>query len=160
MGADLYIDSEMKKAQKEHESVFDELVKQRDRATDVGVKSIIQNAIEKALDDLYPPQAYFRDSYNSQNVLWTINLSWWTNISPMCDDKGRLSVTGCKKFLLFIEGTPHVMPTRKKLVEMGADFSQEKTLGDWHEHFRNKRQELIDFLKHAIELNESIQCSL
>jgi hypothetical protein len=41
-------------------------------------------------NNLHNAKAYFRDSYNMSNVLWTLNLSWWQDVLPLLDEKLEL----------------------------------------------------------------------
>src|SRR6185437_1103411 len=40
--------------------------------------------------NLHNSKAYFRDSYNLSNVLWTLGLSWWRDVLPFLNEQLEL----------------------------------------------------------------------
>lgn len=100
--------------------------------------------------DLYGAAgAYFRDSYNSTNLLWQFGLSWWQDIIPMLDADGLLQPA-------------RVAELSKMLGDREDQFKAniaDLRRRDRH-YFTEKRVELLAFLQDAIRANEAVRCSL
>ena len=99
MGADLYIQSLYRPHRERWEPQFDAAVKRRDS---LPADSPEFAEAQKQVDDCFEQmlsQGYFRDPYNNWDLLWQFGMSWWTDVIPMLDDDGRLSVAGAKKLL-------------------------------------------------------------
>ena len=161
MGADLYIQSIRDKAEKEHRPEFDAAVKKRstfERGTPEA--DAAQVYVDAAFSKLFPEDGYFRDSYNATSVLRTWGLSWWVDVIPMLTDEGFLTVDGTRALLDRLRSRPRVFPTIEQIVEQFGRVDEKNTIEGWHEYFADKQRRLIQFLEHAIELNEPIRCSL
>lgn len=104
---------------------------------------------------------YFRDSYNGSNVLWTLNLSWWNDVTPMLKN-GELKGKNLIKFRDMVVNAKQVEITEEYLKEKFCSVSEsgEDSIENWEKYFTTKRQELIEFLNKAIELKQPIDCSL
>ena len=178
MGADVYRQSITKPAHEKWYPIFQEAAKKRDEFSkqkkeqelilahlatadeEVKLTGLIadlatqidaaQGEVEEAYDNMYPDLGYLRDSYNPSSFLWTIDMSWWRDISPKLNKKGFLSVTNIKWFKKEIE-------TREMSnLPVWEDETPEETLA----YFQTRRQYFLDFLQGAIDAKEAIYCSL
>src|SRR6185312_1760536 len=123
------------------------------------------NAAQEEVTNYYElmySEGYFRDSYNCTSVLWTLDLSWWRDVTPLCDDHGDLKGENLVKFREMVASANQWLPSRRQLKKQHAtvDEEGENSLEEWHKYYREKRQKLLAFLDQAIELNTSIHCSL
>jgi hypothetical protein len=153
MGADVYLEKayDKKFADKKetlegfaHDANHDELTEaQKKHMMDV-------------YDDLYKQgDVYYRDSYNSGSVLWAMNLSWWDDVLPMCDDDGYLDADGIRKFLDMVEDAPlHVSQGFQN------NMPSEWTYDDAMKYLQEEADLLISFLKKALDTNDRLSCSL
>jgi len=107
-------------------------------------------------------KAYFRDSYNMGNVLWTLGLSWWIDVLPLLDEKLQLKGENLLRFRDRVVNAGQHLPSSQELREKHAVVTAtgEESIENWHRHYVTKRQELIAFLDRAIENHSSIICSL
>lgn len=155
MGADLYTKSIADPARKQYEEEFQRLCCQRDSALTNEEKGEIQKKIGKCWDLMYPESGYFRDSYNSWNLLWQLDLSWWRDVGKMLDERGYLTPEKAKEFREMVAGRE--LPTPPKAFH-GEGWG-ESTNKVYH-HFVSKKAQLLRFLDKAVELGEPILCSL
>ena len=144
MGADLYMEKSYQKRMQKH-------IKELDKLKD-------DNKQEEAtalLNYLHNDEVYFRDSYNSGNTLWAMNLSWWTDVLPMLDDQGFLGESGIIKLLSLIKRSPlHVSE------DFSRDIPNEWTRSDAMKFLHENRNKLIYFLNQSLLRKERIFCSL
>jgi hypothetical protein len=155
MGADLYIESISSKLQEKYDSAFTKACEKRNCATNSKEKEILQKEVDKIYDKMFG-QGYFRDSYNNSSLFWLMELSWWqTNI----DDEGLMQVEECKKLLEIVKGKkiPTVKELESKLI---GRIDDKEDIQGWHKYFVDKKKKFIKFLEKAIELNETIRCSV
>lgn len=107
---------------------------------------------------------YFRDSYNSWNCLWGLNLSWWRDVSDklVSERTGNMSVANTKKLLKLIEERMKTADDNKHFETLAAEEwgPQKTSRKEMIKHWKKHRRELIRFLKKAIELKSPIKCSL
>jgi hypothetical protein len=146
MGADLYIEKVTLPALEKYKPLFESAAKNRDTAKTEKLKAKWQEKVSKYYDKMYPEKGYFRDSYNGSCVMWTLNLSWWTDIDKFLDEKGHL--TG-EKLSAFI-----------KMVESAQQKFEKDTTNEAKEYYVEKRKKLLAFLKRAKRMKTSIRCSL
>jgi hypothetical protein len=97
---------------------------------------------EQAVDD-----GYFRDPYNDWSVLWKYGLSWWTDITPMLNKEGELSVANTKKFLKMLDDKVFEEKIASESENDKKDYREGATL-------------LKKFLNDAIKLKAPIEASL
>jgi hypothetical protein len=95
MGADLYIEPLHSKHCKSFEPLWRDTIEKRDAAwklygQDSEPGKAAQAKVWEVSGKMYPPELYFRDSYNCFSVLRPFGLSWWRDVSPMCS-RGHLS---------------------------------------------------------------------
>jgi len=112
--------------------------------------------------DLMRCEGYFADSYNHTSVLWTLGLSWWRDVIPMCNEQGDLEGENLKKFREMVAAANQWLPSRRQLKKNGArvEDTGENSLEAWYGYYREKRQRLLAFLDRAIQLNTAVHCSL
>ncbi len=147
MGADLYIPSLYQPNAGRWQEEFDKAVERRDSlpgGSDEREKADAR--VSECFEQMYS-QGYFRDPYNGWDVLWKFGLSWWEDVIPMLDHKGRLSIAGAKRLLTM-------------LTEREGLFEKNVAGTDNEQYFRSRYIELLQFLNQAIALKEPIDCSL
>jgi len=83
---------------------------------------------------------YYRDSYNSSNLLWKLGLDYWTWFNKFLNEEGELSVAKAKKVLNEVE-------SRKEKIKLDKEFE---------EYY----QDFTSFLKEAIENKSKIDASI
>tara|TARA_R100000353_G_scaffold165176_1_gene126195 strand:+ start:38 stop:499 length:462 start_codon:yes stop_codon:yes gene_type:complete len=153
MGADVYLEKAYDKKYADHKETLDSFPKAN---SDVELTEVQRKHMSDIYDDLYKQgDVYFRDSYNSGSVLWAMNLSWWDDILPMCDDEGYLDADGIRKFLDMVEDAPlHVSQGFQE------HMPSEWTYDDALEYLQEEQNLLISFLKKALDTNDRLSCSL
>lgn len=161
MGADMYIQSLHKKCYDEWHKEFEFRVSLRDAETDAIRKEQLQESVERAYDKMYA-EGYFRDSYNSTNLLWQIGLSWWEDINKLVNKQGFISLRNIRKFKQMIETRPipefEMWKSTFDTQYITID-DKDNRLEDWYEYFKEKRENLLKFLQQALDLKEKINCS-
>lgn len=99
--------------------------------------------------DLYGVNGrYFRDSYNSSDLLWKFGLSWWDDVIPMVKD-GRLAPDGARCLIDWM-GEREGQFER----EVGQLAKREQR------YFRDKYLSFRDFLNETIGADAPVECSL
>jgi hypothetical protein len=94
-------------------------------------------------------QGYFRDPYNDWDLLWKFRLSWWRDVIPMLDKGGGLSPKAAGQLLARLHEREATF--EENLVELASEEQRS---------FRERYAELQQFLKQAIALGETVDCSL
>jgi hypothetical protein len=149
MGADLYIQSLYQQHRERWQPKFEAAVKRRDSLPeDSPEREQAQKQVEDCFEQMLS-QGYFRDPYNNSDLLWQFGLSWWTDVIPMLDEDGRLSVAGATKLLA-------MLTEREGVLEERVSAFSEKD----EQYFRDRYVELRQFLNQAVALGEAIDCSL
>ena len=149
MGADLYIRSLNKPCQQKWKPLFNEAVKERDKhQRQTKEYKEAQKEVDLCYDQMYD-SGYFRDSYNTGNVLWQFRLSWWEDVIPLLDKKRKLSVDKTEQLLALLA------ERKDQFQESMTECSQEDRV-----FFEKRAEELRDFLKEAVDLGQPIECSL
>jgi len=102
-------------------------------------------------------RGYFRDSYNSSNLLWLFDLSWWRDVLEVLVGKdGKMSPENAECFLRLLEDRESVFQVNLAKVEP-ADG---ETRAEVEQYFRKKYERLKAFLRQGIDRKECIQCTL
>src|SRR5438552_7443672 len=149
MGADLYITPLYEQQRQEWQPQFDEAARRRD-----GLKAgseehrEAQARVEECYGRLHE-QGYFRDPYNDWDLLWKFGLSRWSDVIPMLDDKGRLTIEQVQSLLEMVKQRENVF--ERKLAVLPAKEQR---------YFRDRYATLEKFLNQAIELNTPVDTSL
>lgn len=149
MGADLYIQSAFTATHERWRKRFDRAVARRDAAADGSAE---QQRLQKTVGRSYQrmfSNGYFRDSYNSSNLLWQFGLSWWDDVIPMLNQAGELSPGRAQELLSMLQS--RLDGFEQRLATSPPDEQQ---------YFRKKWRQLRYFLTTAIEQGEPIACSL
>lgn len=150
MGADLYIEPGYSENRATWEPIFENLCKFRDKNPKLpkDAQAAIQRTIEWVYDQMNADEFYFRDSYNSSSLLWTLGLSW-EDVSAKCDDVDQddgmtpnMSMTLCKWLMDEVSTRPFIKLPQPAPGETEADVL---------DYFTKKRAHLIAFLKRGIE---------
>lgn len=163
MGADLYIKKISEAKRKQYQPLFDDAVAKRKKAevagnTDEAEKA--QKLVEKYYNQLYDHNGYFRDSYNASSVMWQLGLSWWDDVGKMCTKSGNLTPAKSAKLLETIKERKIPKAQDMKLEHATVEEDGENSREEWRKYFVAKKRKLEKFLERAIEMGESIECSL
>jgi hypothetical protein len=149
MGADLYIRELFDPNKKQWQVLFDLAIQRRDRVPeDSAQHKKAQKQAEFYFEQMYS-QGYFRDPYNDWDLLWKFDVSWWGDVIPMLDQKGRLSVEKTTELLALLKSREPVF-----LESLDTLPAPDK------KYFRQQYVQLLAFLSQAIELGSPIDCSL
>ena len=120
-------------------------------------------------------EGQFRDSYNPTNVLRTLGMDWRDDVLPLLDEHGDLRGKRLVEFLQRVETTEQQFDSDEEMSSWGLPgLSWEYALrlrqgrqpevtnapDVWRVYFVEKRLELINFLRRAVEMGEGICCSL
>jgi len=125
------------------------------------------NAYGRVMDTMFCVEnGYFRDSYNSSNLLWVLDLSYWIWLGGFLDGKGFLRPQHTRIILKKIESRPvteirlkrHLKSQKIELGNNGKPADEE--FQEWLDYFVEKRERLLRFLKMAIETDSPILCSI
>lgn len=146
MGADLYRNSISEPAYKKYHTEWQRLIQDRTERDEQG-KRARQEECDRLWDLMYPPEGYFRDSYNSSNLLWTLGLSWWQ--LPIDDD----GCMGDEKLKAFQDQVFNATMTLHK-------DTPESEQAEATKYFQEKRLKLLAFLDGAIEAGERVVFSV
>lgn len=127
---------------------------------------------------------YFRDSYNSWNLLWQFGLDYWVTIAKQYVGKGGLmSPAKAKKLLKTLQDREPVFEKNLEDLRNGKnkvwDYRTTTSKGgfkhlkrpvletdkdldraDAEKYYRDHYEELKGFLNKAIDLNSAVECSL
>jgi hypothetical protein len=134
-------------------------VAKRDALHKAGQQAAAARAQKQVLRyfDKMHERGYFRDSYNSSNLLWLFDLSWWQDVLEVLVDKDRkMSPRNAERFLQMLADREPVFEAKLKKVKPAKG----ETRAEAEEYFRDKYEHLKAFLQQAIDRKESIQCSL
>jgi len=159
VGADLYLNSVFQKHRDRCAPKFDHWVAKRNALHQAGQQAAADEAQKQVLryyDKMYQ-HGYFRDSYNSSNLLWLFDLSWWRDVSDVLVGKdGKMSPENAECFLRLLEDRESVFQANLAKVKP-ADG---ETRAEVELYFRKKYEHLKAFLRAAIDRKECIECSL
>jgi hypothetical protein len=159
VGADLYLNSVFRKHRDRYAPRFDHWVAKRNALHKAGQQEAADRAQKQVLKyygKMYEC-GYFRDSYNSSNLLWLFDLSWWQDVLEVLVDKdGKMSTRNAKRFLQMLADREPVFEANLKKVKPAKG----ETRAEVEKYFRDKYEHLKAFLQQAIDRRESIQCSL
>jgi len=117
MGADIYLPSVNERHEREHRSLFDQMVLNRDHLiTKLGGRDKVmrdprlskqvdklQQYVGEAYEILTESPGYFRDSYNDTSLFWVLGISWWEIADKMLDEERNLPIEHAKELLAFME---------------------------------------------------------
>jgi len=148
MGADLFIGPLFQRQRQEWEGKFEKAARLRDRLPrDSEEYKAAQARVEECYEKLH--ERGYRDPYNDNDLLWKFNLSWWTDVIPMLDKKGELSVEQASCPLRMLKERQNI--SRLKVATLSAEDRK---------YFLDRYAELQKFLNEAIELDSPIEASL
>jgi hypothetical protein len=119
--------------------------------------------------DLYRSSGgYFRNAYNSSDVMAAIGLSWEIVFS-MLDAEQRLPVERARELLAMIEARPLIRKEYARHLKSYGNGPLDEAIGkpsplpDLDEAFAfvsERREQLLAILRKSIDLNEPLTCSL
>ena len=137
--------------------------------------SVISVAATLMYDEMRASGAYFRNGYNSSDVMWAMGLSWPHTVGGMVDSEGYLPVERARELLATIEARPL---TKERLTQHYKHKVEQHPITGWLFQslgglptvppdfdnlavlLRRRRKELIAILKKSIALNEPLLCSI
>ncbi|WP_438979883.1 hypothetical protein [Polynucleobacter sp.] len=143
--------SQYKDNHDKHQAGFDMFVRLRDKAEQAGDKKLAeryQKKVSKAHSAMYE-KGYFRDSYNSSNLLWKMDLDYWAWFAGLLDEDGNLTPDKAREVI-------NAMQKRQKIFHSNLTILDDEET----EYFLKKYDEFTNFLLEAINLNEPIGCSI
>jgi len=148
MGADLYINSVQKKLEKKYNPLFEKWVAKRKEAKDEVEEKKCQEKVTEYYNKMFA-DGYYRDSYNSSNLLWQYGLDYWGWFSKLLNKDGELEPMKAKIILMTLDDGIN-------------DFEENlsKLSKDNQKYFAKKDKEFRKFLQTAIEMDEPIYCSI
>jgi hypothetical protein len=155
----LYLNSVFRKHYDRYAPKFDHWVAKRKTLYKAGQREAADGAQKQVLKyfEKMHERGYFRDSYNSSNLLWLFDLSWWQNVlEVLVDQDGKMSPENAESFLRLLEDRESVFQANLAKVKP-ADG---ETRAEVEQYFRKKYERLKAFLRQAIDRKESVQCSL
>jgi hypothetical protein len=114
-----------------------------------------QVKVEAYHDKIYE-KGYFRDSYNSSNLLWLFGLGWWEEVMEMLDDIGEMSPPYVERFLQMLVDREGIFEANLQTLEVWEGWTE----SGMETYFRKKYKRLKVLLKEATKLNEAIVCSV
>ena len=123
-------------------------------------------ALELALKEIecrVDALATFYDPSTADAVLPTLGLSWWADVRSLIQPPGhygQMPIKNVKRFLQMVIDADQCFPTRRQIEERDGTVDRENDMEQWHDRFRRKRRQLIDFLDRAVRLGEGIDCEL
>lgn len=164
MGAALYIQPIHEKNRQALDPKFQEAVKLRDSLPDGPEKDKAQAQVNEIYDLMYSPESYFRDNYNCFSVLNAIGLSWWQDCPTT--KRGLLPPARARKFLAMVEAhdLPESIPFDAERWKSAYWEDKPVTPAIFQSEIRawwaQRRRDLINFLKRAIESGLTIDASL
>jgi hypothetical protein len=159
VGADLYLNSVFRKHRDRYAPKFDHWVAKRKALHKAGQQEAADKAQKWVLKycGKMHERGYFRDSYNSSNLLWLFDLSWWQDVLEVLVDKdGKMSPRNAKRLLQMLADRKLIFEANLKKVKPAKG----ETRAEVEEYFRDKYERLKAFLRQAIDRKESVQCSL
>ena len=152
MGADLYMNRAYEKRLETMQPKLNEAFQKR--------ASLMQGTIDYQqaqetcllLFDKLHEGVYFRDSYNSGSIAWSLDLSWWEDISPMLDARNLLSIDKTHELINMIRD--------KELQVSDSLLEHFETTEEARQYLKEKKIELLKFLQKSIDNDDAILCSL
>ena len=106
----------------------------------------------------YQGKVGFFDPYNHYSVLWSLDISWWKDVSPMLDSNGYLPLEKCKELIQLIQSRE--IKLSKGLIEGVIDEDEELSKEYFEEFFLNMKEKLITFLEKSIDLETPLKCDI
>jgi hypothetical protein len=162
MGADLFIEKTHRQLIERYQPLlFAAALKRKEAPEGSPEAKAAQTEVDKYRDLIFST-GYFRDNYNVTCVLWRLDLSWWDDVIPLCDDAGLLNGDPLLRFRHMVGAAELSLPTRKELKEGKVELTKygECSLAGWHDFYRRKHRELLAFLDEAIASDSAIRCDL
>ena len=106
----------------------------------------------------YQGKVGFFDPYNHYSVMWSLDISWWADVSPMLDSNGYLPLGKCKELIQLIQSRE--IKLSKDLIEGVIDEDEELSKEYFEEFFLDTKEKLITFLEKSIDLETPLKCDI
>ena len=158
MGADLYLNSIFQPNFERYEALFGEWMERRDGLQKDGHNAEAKEAqikVEEYHDKMYE-QGYFRDSYNSSNVLWLFEVSWWEDVAEMMDDEGMMSPAYAQILMQMVSDRETIFEASLLQQAIWDGYTKEQI----EHYFREKYKRFTVFLEETVRLSEAIVRSI
>ena len=117
----------------------------------------------RKIEDRVDSVASFFDPYNAFAVLPTLGFSWWDDILPMVEPptgQGYMPLRNITMFLGMVQSAKQDLPSCNEIERSGRQVGKTNDIFEWHDHFRQQRRRLIEFLGMAVKMKEPIWCDL
>ena len=180
MGVDIYLQSIWKP--------FEETLSRRPKQTTNNPAELI-TAATALYDEMRASGGYFRNGYNSGDVMWAMGLTWHGTVSPMLD-KGHLPIGRARELIEIIEARPltrervagHIFehmddgaepdhPFVGRGLQWASDAAAAAAgkpfeplgppdLDELLQFLNTRRDELLAILRKSVELYEPLYCDL
>jgi hypothetical protein len=181
MGVDIYLQSIWKP--------FEETFSPPEPAAPIiGVEGLIAHTT-KGFDAMRASGGYFRNGYNSGDVMWAMGLTWHGTFSPMLD-QAHLPIERARELIAMIEARPlnrervaaHIFehmddgaepdhPFVGRGLQWASDAAATAAgkrfeplgppdLDQLFQFLNTRRDELLAILRKSVELDEPLYCSL
>jgi hypothetical protein len=112
VGADLYLNSVWDAWRAKNQELF-----RNAPASDATSDDASTNG--KMFDEIRASGGYFRNSYNSDDVMWAMGLSWPDTVGVLLDSEGYLAVERTRELLAMIAARPL---TKERLTQHYFDY--------------------------------------
>ncbi len=159
MGADLHLTSVYQEQLDKYQSELDKWIDRRDAYQQAGKTAEAKAAQQQVemIDNKLNARGYFRDSYNSSNLLWMFELSWWGDVlDKLTNDEGWMSPANAWRLLEMMQEKETLFEEKLQQLELDEDESQAEV----EAYFRQKYERLKAFLQEGIDRKEAIHCWL
>ena len=150
MGVDIYLPS-----------IYEPFVANEDNFRPVAAGDPVRY-INAMFDRMRASGGYFRNGYNSGDVMWAMGLSWEGDVGPMLDEGHCLPIGRARELVALIEARPltHERLGKVYLEELTDGIEPHPDFEAWARFARERRAQLLALLQKSIELGEPLRCSL
>ena len=151
MGANLYLKSSFDSNNTKYMRLYSSWSEREESFEKQGKPLEEDNARKLALKYLIKAheRGYFSDGYGDGALLSLFCVSWWVDIAPLTDKKGKMSPKNIR-FLLY------ELKTRQGLFNENLKFVKKDELA----YYMKQCKTLMSLLEEALDKEEAISCSL
>jgi len=173
MGADIYLHSKFDKNYDVVNEEIEQITSLYALTSGASIIDLAQGEDDKFSSMIVPllekafSVGYFRDPYNNNSLFKQLGLSWWKDVTPKLDDNGFLSVENCKWLLEEIQNRrigENVSDEEPVILAIHSvleiETNKKELDSEFLDYLIQKKVQLCNLIKDAIELNEPLYCSL